>query len=79
MLGKLVNGRFISPSFEERTKIVISNPTDEHLKNIYGYVDVFENEEPPYDEETQILNPIYTENENGITVDWEVCEIENEE
>lgn len=78
MLGKLVNGELITPSDKEKEKIVITSPTDEMLKYIRGYKDVTETEPPEYDPETQYLETIYTETETGITVSYEVKEMETE-
>ena len=79
MLGKLVNGRLIQPSVNERKKIVITNPTDKVLKLIMGYKDLIITSEPEYDMETQYLSPVYEETDTEIIQTWEVKEIENEE
>lgn len=72
MIGKIIDGVFISPSETERLKIVITNPTDDVLKYVMGYKDVTESDKPEYDPETQILSPVYTEDEDGIAVGWTV-------
>ena len=76
MLGKLVNGRLIQPSANERKKIVITNPSDELLKFVMGYKDLVIAPEPEYDAETQYLSPVYEETETEILQNWEVKEIE---
>ena len=76
MLGKLINGELVSPSDKEKEKIVITSPTDEMLKYIRGYKDVTDTELPEYDPETQYLETIYTETDTGITVTYEVKEME---
>ena len=79
MLGKIVNGRLIQPSVNERKKIVITNPTDNILKYVMGYKDLTVDVEPEYDMETQYLSPIYDETDTEIVQHWEVKEIEFEE
>lgn len=76
MLGKLINGELVTPSDKEKEKIVITSPTDEMLKYILGYKDVTDTEPPEYDPETQYLETIYTETDTGITVSYEVKEME---
>ena len=76
MLGKLVNGRLIQPSANERKKIVITNPTDKLLKLVMGYKDLSVTPEPEYDMETQYLSPVYEETETEIIRNWEVKDIE---
>lgn len=76
MLGKLINGELVTPSDKEKEKIVITSPTDEMLKYIRGYKDVTDTEQPEYDPETQYLETIYTETDTGITVSYEVKEME---
>lgn len=76
MLGKLINGELVTPSDKEKEKIVITSPTDEMLKFIRGYKDVTEQEQPEYDPETQYLDVTYTETDTGITVSYEVKEME---
>ena len=79
MLGKIMNGSLVTPSEKEREKLIVTRPTDEMLKYIRGYKDVTETELPEYDPETQYLEPVYTETDTGITVSWEVKEMEVEE
>lgn len=79
MLGKIIEGTLITPSENERRKIVIANPTDEILKQILGYKEVAESDKPEYNDETQYLKPVYTESESGISVTWEACDVEASE
>ena len=76
MLGKLINGELVTPSDKEMEKIVITSPTEEMQKYIRGYKDVTDTEPPEYDPETQYLETIYTETDTGITVSYEVKEME---
>ena len=70
MLGKIIEGTLITPSENERRKIVIANLTDEILKQILGYKEVAESDKPEYNDETQYLKPVYTESDSGISVTW---------
>ena len=76
MLGKLIEGKLVTPSDKEKEKVVITSPTDEMLKYIRGYKDVTETEPPEYDPETQYLETIYTETDTAISVSYEVKEME---
>ena len=78
MLGKLVNGVLITPSANERKKLVITNPSDESLKFNMGYKDLIVDEKPEFDEEKQYLQPVYEETENAVLNHWEVKEIPEE-
>lgn len=79
MLGKIVNGTLITPSDNERQKLIIANPTDEILKLVMSYKNVTEAEKPEYDENTEYLEPIYTETDDSIAVSWAVKAIETAE
>ncbi len=79
MLGKIIEGTLITPSENERRKLVIANPTDEILKQVLGYKEVTEADKPEYNVETQYLKPVYTESDGGISVTWEVCDVETSE
>ena len=79
MLGKIIEGTLITPSENERRKLVIANPTDEILKQVLGYKEVNEADKPEYNDETQYLKPVYTESDGGISVTWEVCDVETSE
>ena len=76
MIGKVINGRVVEPSANERKKIIITNPTDEILKTVMGYKDMVVDEEPAYDNETQYIEKIPEETDNLITVHWEIRDIE---
>ena len=78
MLGKLINGRLVQPTENERKKIVVTNPTDKLLKLIMGYKDLAISPEPEYNTETQYLSPVYEETETEILQNWEIKDIENE-
>ena len=79
MLGKIIEGTLITPSENERRKLVIANPTDEILKQVLSYKEVTEADKPEYNVETQYLKPVYTESDGGISVTWEVCDVETSE
>ena len=78
MLGKLINGVLITPSENEKKKLVITNPSDESLKFNMGYKDLIVDEKPEFDEEKQYLQPIYEETENAVLNHWEVINIPEE-
>jgi len=73
MIGKIVNGVFITPSSNEYTKIVVANPTDEQLKFVMGYKDVIVDDEPEL-AENQYLIPVYEDTETCIIQHWEIDE-----
>ena len=75
MLGKLIDGVLFTPTENERKKIVITNPKDEVLKIAMGYKDLFYDEEPEYDKETQYLEQIIKETDEAIYVHYEVKDI----
>lgn len=75
MLGKLINGVLITPSENERKKIVIANPTDDILKVAMGYKDLFYDEEPEYDVETQYLEQSIEETDEAININYIVKDI----
>lgn len=73
MLGKLINGEF--KSYDNRPiSIYIANPTDEQLK-IVGYKPLIEQEQPDYDETTQMLVEKYEETDENIVKSYEVVNI----
>ena len=74
MLGKIIDGALVTPSENEKKKIVISNPTDEQLKLIMGYKDLVIDDEPEISEE-QYLEPFYEELDNCIIKHWEIKDI----
>ena len=75
MLGKLIDGVLITPSANERRKIVITNPTDKILKSVMGYKDLFYDDEPEYDMENQYLEQDIEETDTAITVHWIIKDI----
>ena len=77
MIGKIVNGAFITPSPNERKKVVVTNPTDEQLKFLMGYKDVIVDEQPEISEK-QYLVPVYEESDDIIYQHWEIEEITEE-
>ena len=77
MLGKLINGVLMTPTANERKKITITNPTDEHLKLIMFFKDVIVDEEPKISSK-QYLVPVYEETETTIFQHWEVRDAEEE-
>lgn len=78
MLGKLINGVFITPTENEFKKIVVTNPTVEQLKQIMGYKDLIVDDEPPYPD-GKMLVPVFEETETTIIQHWEVQDIPIEE
>lgn len=76
MLGKIINGKLVTPTAANYKKVVITNPTDEDLKYVFGFKDLIEDEKPEYDTETTYLNPVYTETDTEIHVSWEVNEFD---
>ena len=75
MLGKLINGVLFTPSKNERKKIVIANPTDDILKYVMGYKDLFYDEEPEYNPETQYLEMGLEETTDAVKVHWVIKEV----
>ena len=54
---------------------IYTNPTEETVRKA-GYKDVVCSEKPQYDEETQYLETVYSENDAVIHEDYEVKDIE---
>lgn len=54
---------------------IYTNPTEETVRKA-GYKDVVYDTMPEYDEETQYLQEVYTEDDTAITVHYEVKDIE---
>ena len=79
MLGKVSNGVLMTPSDNEKRKIVITNPSDELLKLAMNYKDLFYDEQPEYDTETQYLEQEIEETDELITVHYIVKDISIEE
>ena len=80
MLGKWINGNLIKPSANERTKIVITNPSDEILKFVMNYKDTIIAPEPEYDKEMQYAEMVLEkETETEILIGWEIKDILDDE
>ena len=79
MLGKVINGVLITPSANERKKIVITNPTDKILKSVMGYKDLVYDEEPEYDVENQYLEQDIEETDTAIYIHWVIKDIDFED
>lgn len=56
---------------------IYTNPTKETVRKA-GYKDVVYGKEPEYDEATQYLQEVYTEDDTTYYVSYEVKEIEDE-
>lgn len=56
---------------------IYTNPTEDTVRKA-GYKDVVYDTMPEYDEATQYLNEVYTEDDTAITVRYEVKDIEVE-
>ena len=69
---KKYNGGFVV--YDNR---IYTNPTEETVR-LAGYKDLVYNEMPEYNEETQYLNEVYTENDTTIFVNYEVVDIEGD-
>ena len=74
-IGKVVNGVVMTPTENERKKIVITNPKDEVLKIAMGYKDLYYDEKPKYEEKTQYLEQIIEETDVAIYVHYKVKDI----
>ena len=74
MLGKLVNGVLITPTENEFKKIVVTNPTEEQLKQVMGYKDLVVDEQPPIPD-GKMLVATYEETDTTIIQHWEVQDI----
>lgn len=76
MYGKLVNGVLKLPTKKiKREGLLILNPTDETLA-LLGYKPIQYNKIE--DKEGFYKQPVYSENENNIIVDYEYVEITGE-
>ena len=56
---------------------IFTNPTEENIRLVYNKDLVFD-EKPAYNEGTQYLNEVYTEDDTTIYVGYEVVDIEEE-
>lgn len=74
MIAKINNGViFYAPK-----KYTFANPDPEMMKQYAGFKDYVENDKPVFDPETQILVPVYSENESQITCSWKIEDIPEE-
>ena len=76
-LYKLENGRLkkFKGGFVVLNNRIYTNPTEEIIRKT-GYKDIVYGETPEYDEETQYLNEVYTEDDTAVYVNYEVVDIE---
>lgn len=76
-LYKLENGRLkkYNGGFVVLNNRIYTNPTEETIRKA-GYKDVVYSDMPEYDEETQYLAEVYTEDDTTIYVGYEVKGIE---
>jgi hypothetical protein len=79
MLGKIINGVLMTPLENEKKKIVITNPSDELLKLAMGYKDLFYDEQPEYDTETQYIEQNDEETDEAIYVHYTVKDIPSDQ
>ena len=63
------NGEILKRLVGKKLVNVISNPTDEQLKE-FGYKPLLESTKPSYDENTQKLVPVYKNTTDGILVSY---------
>lgn len=76
MIGKLINGKLITPSEHEKKKLIITNPSDDILKFVLDYKDLIVDEEPEYDVETQYLEMVFEETHTQVLQHWEIKNFE---
>lgn len=76
-LYKLENGTLkkFNGGFVVLNNRIYTNPKEEIVRKA-GYKDLVYNDKPEYDEETQYLQEVYTEDETTIYVSYEVVDIE---
>ena len=79
-LYKLENGTLkkFKGGFAVIDNRIYTNPTEEVVRQA-GYKDVVYGEKPEYNEETQYLNTVYTEDDTTIYENYEVVDSEVEE
>ena len=75
-LFKLENGTLkqFKGGFAVIDNRIYTNPTEEVVRQA-GYKDLVYGDKPEYDEETQYLNEVYTEDDTTINVNYEVTDI----
>lgn len=67
------NGEILKRYVGNKLVKVISNPTDDDLKE-FGYMELAEGTEPEYDEETQYIKKTYRVQDGKV---YETCTAEN--
>ena len=72
------NGEILKRYVGNKLVKVISNPTDEDLKE-FGYKELIESETPEFNSETQTLNIKYKYTDTQIIKIYEVMNITNDE
>jgi hypothetical protein len=79
-LYKLENGKpkKFKGGFVVYNNRIYTNPKEEVVR-LTGYKDLVYGEKPEYNEETQYLNSVYTEDDNNIYVNYEVLDISVED
>ena len=76
-LYKIKNGRLkkYNGGFVVIDNMIHTNPSEEIIRQA-GYKNLYEDEQPEYDIETQYIERVYEDTEDAILVHWEVKEIE---
>ena len=74
-IGKVVNGVVMTPSENEKKKIISANPDKEILKATLGYMDMEVDEQPEYDQEKQYLEMAHEIVEEEIVVKKPILKI----
>lgn len=68
------NGEILKRYVGNKLVKVISNPTDDDLKE-FGYMELVEGTEPEYDTETQYVSKSYYVQDGKIYEKYKVCQI----
>ena len=78
-LYKLDNGKpkKFKGGFVVYNNRIYTNPKEEVIR-LVGYKDLVYSEKPEYDEGTQYLKEVYTEDDNSIKVGYEILDISEE-
>ena len=67
-IGKVVNDVVVTPTENEKKKVVSTNPDNEILKATLKYMDMEVDAQPDYDAETQYLEQIHEIIEEEVVV-----------
>ena len=67
-IGKVVNNVVVTPSENEKKKVVSTNPDNEILKAILKYMDMEVDAQPDYDAETQYIEQVHEIIEEEVVV-----------